>query len=162
MGSALKTPDMPNYPLPVFHAIRPADEPGVRAMIHALYLEDGHEAGKMSDEKISRSFEMARLEPGHLRFEVFEMEEQAAGYALLWNYWSNEYGGRILNIDELFVIPRFRGRGIAKAYFLHLSKMSRDYAGLSLEVMPGNHRALEFYTGLGFRSTGRGHLLRLF
>jgi hypothetical protein len=72
----------------------------VREMIHALYQDDP--AGKpMTDEKIDRTFQRLQQYPGEGCVLVFEWQGQLIGYALLINFWSNEYGGNVLGIDEL-------------------------------------------------------------
>ncbi len=73
------------------------------------------------------------------------------GYALLIPYWSNEFGGNLLFIDELFVSPSRRGQGIAKAFFIHLEQNPPpDTVALALEVTPNNLKAKELYHSLGF------------
>ena len=73
------------------------------------------------------------------------------GYALLIPYWSNECGGTVLFVDELFVSPQFCGRGIASRFFTYLAaKRPFNAVGVALEVGPGNERAQRFYESLGF------------
>ncbi len=38
---------------------------------------------------------------------MFHEGVQLVGYAILIPYWSNEFGGNLLFIDELFVSPAF-------------------------------------------------------
>ena len=44
------------------------------------------------------------------RAVVCDVESRTVGYALLIPFWSNELGGEVCNIDELFVAPESRGR----------------------------------------------------
>ena len=73
------------------------------------------------------------------------------GYALLIPYWSNEFGGTLLFIDELFVIAQARSRGIARQFFAFLAA-SRPFraVALALEVDPTNERAKNLYESIGF------------
>jgi ribosomal protein S18 acetylase RimI-like enzyme len=73
-----------------------------------------------------------------------------AGYALLFKYWYNEFGGMVLNVDELFVKPEFRDQGIASLYLSELSRKAKDYVALSLEVLPTNKEAYSLYRRTGF------------
>jgi hypothetical protein len=41
---------------------------------------------------------------------VCDVERRTVGYALLISFWSNELGGEVCNIDELFVAPVYRRR----------------------------------------------------
>jgi GNAT superfamily N-acetyltransferase len=73
------------------------------------------------------------------------------GYALLVWYWSNEWGGVVLLLDELFVDEEFRGRGIAKSFFKYLEH-ERPFGAVvvALEVSSRNPRARALYESLGF------------
>jgi ribosomal protein S18 acetylase RimI-like enzyme len=87
------------------------------------------------------------------------------GYALLVSYWSNELGGEVCHIDELYVAAPARGRG-------HSSELVRSLAGdggpwgrvpvaLQLEVTPSNARARSLYERLGFAPMRNTNLRRL-
>jgi len=73
------------------------------------------------------------------------------GYALLVSYWSNEWGGVVLLLDELFVDKQFRGRGIAKAFLKYLEH-ERPFGAVvvALEVSSHNTRARALYESMGF------------
>jgi ribosomal protein S18 acetylase RimI-like enzyme len=93
---------------------------------------------------------------------VFEQENRILGYAILINFWSNEYGGIILTIDELLVIPAYRGKGIGTAFIQFLmNSRYNDFVALKLEVLPYNQRALRLYESLGFQKADRDHLVYL-
>ena len=83
---------------------------------------------------------------------VFEQGSSTVGYSILINFWSNEFGGNILIIDELFVRKEFRSQGIASQFIQHLAETKfNDSVALQLEVTPDNHRALALYKNLGFK-----------
>lgn len=63
---------------------------------------------------------------------VFELEEEVVGYCLIANRWCNGLGGIVLRVDELYVRPGRRGRGIAS-----------DFLGLLAKVAPADTVALE-------------------
>jgi GNAT superfamily N-acetyltransferase len=69
--------------------------------------------------------------------------------------YSNELGGVICIIDELYVAPARRSRGYATALVTSLldggSLWSRQPVALELEVAPENSRAFALYERLGFR-----------
>lgn len=81
---------------------------------------------------------------------VIEKEGRIAGYAITIPYPSQEAGGTVLWIDELFVLPEFRGQGIAKEFFKFAEGLSGKVA-LRLEVEPDNERALNLYKSIGFK-----------
>jgi GNAT superfamily N-acetyltransferase len=131
----------------------------VYELIKALYQEDP-EGKPMTDEKISRTFQQLHHHPDYGRVLVFEREGQLVGYALLINFWSNEYGGIVLSIDELYILPDFRGRGIGTDFIRYLQdNRINNCVALELEVLPYNAKALKLYQKLGFNGTDRAHLL---
>jgi GNAT superfamily N-acetyltransferase len=63
-----------------------------------------------------------RAEPVRGRAVVLEVEGVTTGYALLISFWSNELGGELIVIDELYVTPSFRNRGHARELLTILTK----------------------------------------
>src|SRR6266404_1888462 len=95
-------------------------------------------------------------EPNRGRAVVCDVESRTVGYALLISFWSNELGGEVCNIDELFVAPLYRGRGLATALLEELAEKEPSVwpirpAALTLEVTSQNERARALYERLGFR-----------
>ncbi len=78
------------------------------------------------------------------------------GYALLCSFWSNELGGEVCIIDELYVIPGARGRGVATRLVTGLLRRELPWferaVNVELEVTPSNARARALYERLGFRA----------
>jgi ribosomal protein S18 acetylase RimI-like enzyme len=127
------------------------DQNTVFQMIKALYQSLGASDDYMTEEKIQATFQQLTLQPTTLQLEVFEFNQTIVGYALLFKFWYNEYGGMVLNIDELFVIPEFRGKGVASSYLSSLKKRKGDCVALSLEVLPDNKGAYDLYKRNGFK-----------
>ena len=120
-------------------------------MILGLYSEDPSD--KIVDQKkIDKTFQTLLEEPTRGCIMVFEHEAELVGYSILVNFWSNEFGGNILIIDELFVKKEFRSQGIASQFITYLKQSQfGDSVALQLEVTPDNHRALALYKSLGFK-----------
>ena len=72
-------------------------------------------------QQVRRTLAKLRDEPNRGHAVVFDVEGRAVGYALLISFWSNELGGEVCNIDELFVIPDYRGHGLATSLFDRLA-----------------------------------------
>lgn len=82
---------------------------------------------------------------------LFTGEGALLGYALLIPYWSNEFGGVLLYVDELYVSPESRRQGIGRSFFLHLERTRPfDAVAIALEVSPTNNGARRLYEVLGF------------
>ena len=81
---------------------------------------------------------------------IAEWEEHPAGYAFFFGYYST-WAGPGLFLEDLFVRPQFRSRGIGKALLAAVAKIAvqeNSYA-VHWEVLDWNKKAIEFYKSLG-------------
>ena len=95
------------------------------------------------------AFEEMMRSDGYLEGYLLSDGERAAGYALLAKMYAREAGGMCLWIDEIYLRPAFRGKGLAREFFALCEGMGA--ARLRLEVEPENIRARTLYERLGFR-----------
>ena len=80
-------------------------------------------------------------------------EGHAAGYGLLAFTFSNEAGGKVLWLEELYIRPAYRGKGLGKEYLEFLEKSyGHQVARMRLEVEPENEGACRLYARQGFRA----------
>jgi ribosomal protein S18 acetylase RimI-like enzyme len=122
----------------------------VLAMMHGLYSEDKGES-PVDESRFPLTIDFFLANPHRGRIVLFEEGGVLRGYALLVPYWSNEFGGPLVVVDELFVTPQARNRGIARNFFRFLGEQRPfDAVALALEVNPGNTGALRLYQSLGF------------
>ena len=122
----------------------------VLAMMHGLHSED-EAASHVNRSWFPLTIEFLLANPSRGRIILFEEGSSNRGYALLVPFWSNEFGGNVVVVDELFVIPEARNRGIARNFFRFLDEQRPFNAvALALEVSPGNTGALRLYQSLGF------------
>jgi GNAT superfamily N-acetyltransferase len=122
----------------------------VAAMMKQLYEEDRSERD-VDHSKFPANIEYLVAHPAAGQIVLFCESGEVRGYALLVPYWSNEFGGRLLFVDELFVVAEFRGRGIGRSFFRYLER-ERPFGpvALALGVNSGNERARRLYESLGF------------
>ena len=135
----------------IFRPMQPEDTVIIAGMIKTLYRTLKAPDDYMTDKKIDATFEQISLRTGLVEIDVFEMNKTIVGYAMLFKFWYNEFGGMVLNVDELFVSPDFRGQGIASRYLSAVSEKKDNYAALSLEVLPQNEGAYSLYKRSGFK-----------
>jgi ribosomal protein S18 acetylase RimI-like enzyme len=129
-----------------------ADDLALLGMFQSLYREDPS-PDPVPDEQLLRTLRALREEPMRGRAIVLESDGACVGYALLVSFWSNELGGEVANIDELYVAPDHRGRGAGTRLVEQLSRgelWRRVPVAIDLEVTPDNHRARALYERLGF------------
>ncbi len=83
------------------------------------------------------------------------------GYVIVTFTWSLEFGGLDALIDELFVRPRVRGRGIGTEVILSLSRAlaGAGVHALHLEVDRENTTAHRLYERAGFVTRDRYMLM---
>ena len=117
-------------------------------MIFALYSAgDGME--RMTHEKIKSTINHYKNNTSGGTIYIFYKNADTAGYAIVNSFWSNEYGGWVAFLDELFVCEEFRSLGIG-ASFLKFLDGNKKYKSIFLEVYPENHSAYNFYRRQGF------------
>ena len=86
-----------------------------------------------------------------------------AGFALFFTTYSTFLAKPGLYLEDLFVRPELRGRGIGKALMLHLAKLANDrgYGRFEWTVLDWNQRAIDFYEALGARRMREWQICRL-
>lgn len=148
--------------------IRPA-VPADVTTIHAL-VADLAEYEKLAHEAIATpaDFTAALFSTTPRAFcDIAEWHEGgatlAAGMAL-WIYNFSTFRGRHgIYLEDLFVRPQYRGRGIGKALLVNLAQRCQreDLARLEWAVLDWNTPAIDFYRSLGARSMHEWTINRL-
>lgn len=83
---------------------------------------------------------------------IFEVDEAIAGYALLAKTFSQEAGGMVVWIEELYVKQEFRSKGLGTQFFEFLeSNYGTTAKRYRLEVERENEGAVRLYERQGFR-----------
>jgi len=139
-----------------------SDAPSIVTMCLALFAEDPG-VRVLSAEDVRRTLSTFAAEPVRGSAVVLDLNGHCVGYALLASFWSNELGGEICVIDELYVQPAARGNGHATALFHALSSggwPGRRPVALEVESTPSNLQARALYLRLGFKDK-RNTTLRL-
>ena len=77
--------------------------------------------------------------------------EEPAGFALFFHNFSTFVGKPGLYLEDLFVVPKFRGRGYGKALLAHLARIAvdRNCGRFEWTVLDWNEPAIGFYRKLG-------------
>ena len=80
-----------------------------------------------------------------------EWEGKPAGFALFFYNYSTWQGRPGLYLEDLFVKPELRGKGIGKALLLHLAKIAveNNCGRYQWQVLDWNEPAISFYKSLG-------------
>ena len=113
-----------------------------------------------------RALEMARATPEQLRENFFadvpnvfcdlvETDEgDVAGFAVWFINYSTWTGTHGIFLEDLFVKPEFRGRGLGLGLLSHLARerVAKGYHRLKWSVLDWNQPSIDFYRSLGAES----------
>lgn len=94
---------------------------------------------------------------------IGELRGQPAGFALFFHNFSTFVGRPGIYIEDIFVRPAFRGRGLGTAFFLYFAELARrrDCGRIEWAVLDWNEPAIEFYRRLGARPMDEWRVFRL-
>jgi ribosomal protein S18 acetylase RimI-like enzyme len=135
---------------------RPDDDAAIVALCLGLYTEDPSPASPVASQ-VHETLAELRRSPGRGMAAVLELNGRIEGYALLISFWSNEFGGELCEVDELYVAPAHRSHGHARQLFDTLERgelWPARFVAISLRVTPKNTRAFALYERLGFQPLG--------
>ncbi|MGN1123800.1 MAG: GNAT family N-acetyltransferase [Eubacterium sp.] len=101
-------------------------------------------------ENIENTFDELMRSDEYAEAFIFEKDSKTAGYALLAKTFSQEAGGLVIWIEEIFIKNEFRGLGLG-GEFIEKIKNEFPAARLRLEVEPDNERVVSLYEKHGFK-----------
>ena len=118
-------------------------------MVQALYAEDPGDH-PFDQSKLDSTIKYFSQYPETGQIYLICQNFSIAGYIIVTFYWSNEYGGKVLIIDEFYIEPSSRGLGLGTECFKIIENIYRNsIAAMQLEVTSKN-RAHNLYICLGF------------
>ena len=103
----------------------------------------------------------------HPRFECLIAESsedaQPAGFALFFYNYSTWRGRAGIHLEDLFVLPRFRGQGIGKALLARVAARAAEQGCVRLQwdVLEWNQPAIDFYQSMGARFLSEWRIMRV-
>ena len=125
------------------------DAPTILAFIRELAAYE-----RLSDEVRATEDDLRRTlfrDPSHAACRIAEVDGRPAGFALFFPNYSTFLGRPGLYLEDLYVRPEFRGRGIGEALLADLARIAieRGCGRLEWSVLDWNGPALRFYRRLG-------------
>lgn len=132
-------------------AATPQDVPLIRRLIEGLadYEKLRHEC-IATDAQLHETLFGVRP---YAEVVIAEWEGAPAGFALFFHNYSTFLARPGIYLEDLFVMPERRGRGIGAALLRHLAALAvaRGCGRLEWSVLDWNVDAIKFYTRLGAR-----------
>jgi GNAT superfamily N-acetyltransferase len=85
------------------------------------------------------------------------------GFALYFHNFSTFLGRRGIYLEDLFVLPSERGKGVGQALLRRLARLAveRDCGRLEWSVLDWNESAIRFYRSLGAESMDEWTMFRV-
>lgn len=80
---------------------------------------------------------------------VLMEENQITGYAMIAKSFSTEFGKACIWIEDLYIIPEYRGKGIGTEFFAFIEKKYSECL-IRLEVEKENKNAVHVYEKCGY------------
>ena len=93
---------------------------------------------------------------------IAEWDGQPAAFALYFPFYSTWRGNAGIHLEDLFVRPEFRRRGIAKAIFSHLAAIALENGDrFQWHVLDWNQPAIDFYEQMGAHMLHEWRIMRI-
>ena len=107
---------------------------------------------KATDEILSKDIRDCIGDMPFIEGFIFEVDENVAGYSMVAKSYSTEYGGLCLWVEDIYLKPEYRSKGIAREFFAFLEERYKGQAvRFRLEAERSNENAINAYKKYGYR-----------
>lgn len=134
-----------------FRDITPQDHDLILPMVRDFYQTDAvlHPAG---EPILERSFQAAAdPEEPLLRGVLISLDDQPIGYLYITFCYSAETGGRCVFLEEIYLAPQFRGKGLGIQIMTWIEAQYPQARRFRLEVNEINRGAVRLYEKAGYQ-----------
>jgi len=145
-------------------SVRPAvaaDTPQILRFIRAL----GEYERLQSEVVATEAALLATLfgEPRYAEVALADCDGHCAGFALYFHNFSTFLAQPGIYLEDLYVDPAFRARGVGKTLLQHLARLAieRGCGRLEWSALKWNRLAIDFYLGLGAVAMDEWSMYRL-
>jgi GNAT superfamily N-acetyltransferase len=125
----------------------------------ARFEKLGHEV-VMTEELLAAGLFSARP---YAEVVLAEDDGRPVGFALFFHNFSTFLGRPGIYLEDLFVLPEHRGKGIGRTLLAHLARLAveRGCGRMEWAVLDWNRDAIQFYERLGARPNSDWTVYRL-
>ena len=143
-----------------FRPAVPGDEELILSFIAALAAYE-----HMSDQVVATP-ELLRewiFERGKAEVIFAQVEGKAVGFTLFFHNFSTFLGRAGIYLEDLFVLPEYRGMGYGKGLLCELARIAvaRGCGRLEWSCLDWNQPSIDFYKGMGARPMDEWTVYRL-
>lgn len=144
----------------MFRKALEADLPHVQELVDVLYQSDPNTQDVTTN--VRRTFLEFESKPDKGQLIVFEDDSKIVGYCIIIFFWSNEYGGNVIDIDEICIAQDKRRSSIATDLINWLeTTFADDAVGFSLEIAHHNSPAQNLAMKMGFSPVRNQHMIKI-
>jgi len=138
-------------------SLRPVDRDGLPALLDMLRRFYAEDRIPLDEPRVRRGLEQLMADPTLGAALFAEAGGACVGYLVLGWCFSIEQGGRHVLLDELYLVPDARGRGLGRTLLAAACDWARGQGAevVRLEVNRHNPRAKALYLRHGFRDDDR-------
>jgi ribosomal protein S18 acetylase RimI-like enzyme len=133
------------------------DLKSVQLLCDELYSEDPN----ISDLRVEIEPTWKEFSERPAKGQLIAIKDQAkvVGYCIIVFFWSNEYSGDLIEIDEVNIASDYRGQKAGSQLFSWLRNKYPQSKGFTLQVADKNERARKWYHQLGFVPSRNEHMI---
>ena len=129
-------------------------------------IQELAEYERLADEVQARERDIAQALSGNppaVECLLAEVDGSIAGFALFFHNFSTFTGKRGIFLEDLYVRPAWRSRGIGRQLLAQLARIAidRDCPRFDWVVLSWNTQAIRFYESLGAKQMGDWRTTRL-
>lgn len=112
-------------------------------------------------KKLEAIFDEMMRSDVYIEGYILEHNGERAGYAAAAKTFQTESAALTVWIEDIYILPKFRGKGLGKTFFEQLFAKYDSITGrYRLEVEPENETAYNLYKKLGFRELGYTEMIK--
>ncbi len=125
------------------------DIPEILAFIKALAVYEKLESEVVVTEDLLLKYLFGASPFAEVIF--YEIDSKKVGFALYFMNFSTFLGLPGIHLEDLFVLPKYRGRGIGKKLLCYLANLTveKGYGRLEWSVLDWNKPSIDFYRSIG-------------
>ena len=115
------------------------------------------------DSYIEKTFEECISSGTYGKIYMLEYEGSMAGYGLIAKTFSQEAGGYVYWLEELYILEKFRSKGLGREFFAYMEETRpENVKRFRLEVEEDNERAASLYARLGYEPLEYNQMVKNF
>jgi GNAT superfamily N-acetyltransferase len=147
--------------MPSIRPATPADIPLILSLIRELAEYEREPAAAVATPDLIQKHLFGPSPTAHC--VIGNLDNQPQGFALYFFNFSTWLGRPGLYLEDLFVRPHCRGKGLGKALFLHLARLAHERGCGRMEwaVLDWNTPAIDFYKSMGAAPMSEWTVFRL-